>query len=324
MNIDMEEQKKYKIHFAPVQGHTDWTYRNLHEKHFGGVDAYYTPFIRVEKGDSFRSRDMKDCDPGLNSVRRLIPQILGGDPMELDVCLEMLGGRGYTGVDINMGCSFPMIARRGKGAGVLPYPERVRELMDVVKEYPEIRCSVKMRLGWENPEECLALLPVLNETPLAAIILHARVGTQEYKGEVNMDAFEAFYNQCKHPLFYNGDLLTVEDIQSVTTRFPRLEGVMVGRGLLANPALAMEYIQDKKLTSGERFRKFKLFHDELLAAYAERLQGEHQLVMKMKTFWEYFMPLTDRKILKKIHKSNKLSQYNEALVRAFVAGQDEE
>ena len=319
----MEEQKKYKIHFAPVQGHTDWTYRNLHEKHFGSVDAYYTPFIRVEKGDSFRSRDMKDCDPELNTVQRLIPQVLGGDPMELDVSLEMLEERGYTGVDINMGCPFPMIARRGKGAGVLSEPERVRELMEVVKEYPGMQCSVKMRLGWENPEECLSLLPVLNDTPLTAVILHARVGTQEYKGEVNPDAFEAFYNQCKHPLYYNGDVLTLEDIQRVTARFPRLEGVMIGRGLLANPALAMEYLNGKELTSEEKYRKFKLFHAELLAAYAERLQGEHQLVMKMKTFWEYFMPMTDRKILKKIHKSNKLSQYNEALVRAFVPGQEE-
>ncbi|WP_099291281.1 tRNA-dihydrouridine synthase family protein [Butyricimonas sp. Marseille-P3923] len=319
----MEEQKKYKIHFAPVQGHTDWTYRNLHEKYFGGVDAYYTPFIRVEKGDSFRSRDMKDCDPELNTVQRLIPQVLGGDPMELDVSLEMLEERGFTGVDINMGCPFPMIARRGKGAGVLSDPKRVRELMEVVKEYPGMQCSVKMRLGWENPEECLSLLPVLNDTPLAAVILHARVGTQEYKGEVNPDAFEAFYNQCKHPLYYNGDVLTLEDIQRVTARFPRLEGVMIGRGLLANPALAMEYLDGKELTSEEKYRKFKLFHAELLAAYAERLQGEHQLVMKMKTFWEYFMPMTDRKILKKIHKSNKLSQYNEALARAFVPGQEE-
>lgn len=72
--------KKYKIHFAPVQGITDWTYRNIHAKFFGGVDAYYTPFIRVEKEDSFRSRDMKDCDPELNSVELLVPQVLGGEP----------------------------------------------------------------------------------------------------------------------------------------------------------------------------------------------------------------------------------------------------
>lgn len=320
----MDEEKSYKIHFAPVQGHTDWTYRNLHEKHFGGVDAYYTPFIRVERGDSFRSRDMKDCDPELSSVKRLVPQVLGGDPGELDTCLEMLGARGYEEVDINLGCPFPMVARRGKGAGVLPYPERVAELMKVVEEYPEIRCSVKMRLGWEHPEECLALLPVLNDTALVAIIMHARVGVQEYKGEVNMEAFGAFHEACRHPLLYNGDVLSAEDFQRVTARFPGLEGVMIGRGLLANPAMAMEYVSGQVLSDEERFRKFKAFHAELLAAYAERLQGEHQLLMKMKTFWEYFMPGTDRKILKKIHKSNKLSQYNEAIARAFVPEREEE
>ena len=143
--------KKYKIHFAPVQGLTDWTFRNIHAKFFGGVDAYYTPFIRVEKEDSFRSRDMKDCDPELNSVKLLVPQVLGGEPAELDVCLQMLEGRGYKQVDINMGCPFTMISRRGKGAGLLPHPERVEALMEVVKDFPEIQCSVKMRLGWEDP-----------------------------------------------------------------------------------------------------------------------------------------------------------------------------
>jgi len=318
------EQQNYKIHFAPVQGHTDWTYRNIHAKYFGGIDTYYTPFIRVEKGDSFRSRDMKDCDPELNTVAKLVPQVLGGEPDELEVCLQMLEGRGYKQVDINMGCPFTMISRRGKGAGLLSYPERVQALMDVVKEFPEVGCSVKMRLGWEDPEECLRLLPVLNSTPLTAVFLHVRVGVQEYKGEIDKETFEAFYEGCEHPLFYNGDIFTVADIQTVTERFPRLAGVMIGRGLLSNPALAQEYVDNMMLTQEERFRKFKAFHAELLAAYAERLQGDHQLLMKMKTLWEYFMPATNRKILKKIQKSNKLTRYNEAVVKAFIPDEEEE
>ena len=168
------------------------------------------------------------------------------------------------------------------------------------------------------------MLPLLNAAPLAAIFLHARVGVQEYKGEADKEAFEIFYKECEHPLYYNGDVLTLEDIQAVTERFPRLEGVMIGRGLLANPALAQEYAEGKVLAGEERLRKFKAFHTELLAAYAERLQGDHQLLMKMKTFWEYFMPSTDRKVLKKIHKSNKLTQYNEAVVKAFMPGEEDE
>ncbi len=317
-------EKNYKIHFAPVQGHTDWTYRNIHAKFFGGVDAYYTPFIRVEKGDTFRSRDMKDCDPELNHVEWLVPQVLGGDPAELDTSLQMLEEQGYKQVDINMGCPFTMISRRGKGAGILPYPEKVEALLEVLKDFPEMRCSVKMRLGWEDPKECLKLLPLLNASSLAAVFLHARVGVQEYKGETDKDAFEAFYNACELPLFYNGDVFTVEDIHAITDRFPRLEGVMIGRGLLGNPALAQEYVEGKVFTTEERLHKFKAFHAELLAAYAERLQGDHQLLMKMKTLWEYFMPQTDRKILKKIHKSNKLTQYNEAVVKAFMPEEVEE
>ena len=147
---------------------------------------------------------------------------------------------------------------------------------------------------------------------------------QEYKGETDKEAFEAFYKGSEHPLYYNGDILTLEDIQAVTERFPRLEGVMIGRGLLANPALAQEDVEGRVLAGEERLRKFKAFHAELLAGYAERLQGDHQLLMKMKTFWEYFMPSTDRKVLKKIHKSNKLTQYNEAVVKAFMPGDEEE
>ena len=76
--------------------------------------------------------------------------------------------------------------------GLLPHPERVEALLEVVKDFPEIQCSVKMRLGWEDPGECLKLLPLLNAVPLAAIFLHARVGVQEYKGETDKEAFEAF------------------------------------------------------------------------------------------------------------------------------------
>lgn len=309
--------KDYKIHFAPVQGHTDWIYRNLHEKHFGGINAYYTPFIRVEKRNEFRMKDLRDIAPEMNHVGRLIPQVLGGDPDELRVMLTMLTDKGYDQVDLNLGCPFSMIARKGKGAGILPYPEKVAALMEVVGTFPALHCSVKMRLGWEKPEEGMKLLPLLNEAPLKTVILHARVGIQEYGGEVNREAFRAFYEASRHPLYYNGDIRTLEDIRKVMECFPRLEGVMIGRGLLANPALAMEYRENREMPRGERLQKFKEFHDELFELNGERLQGDHQLLMKVKTFWEYFLPETDRKILKKIKKANKVTQYNDAVAEAF-------
>lgn len=313
----MGEQNVFELHFAPIQGYTDATYRNLHAVRFTGIKAYYTPFIRVERGDSFRRRDLRDCALSENKVPELVPQVLGGEPDELRLSLGVLREMGYRQVDINMGCPFPMIARRGRGAGLLPFPGRVGALLKVLGEFGDMRCSLKMRLGWQDAGECLALLPALNAAPLAAVFMHARLGTQEYKGTTDLDAFAVFAQGCAHPLFYNGDLRTVEDVQRIRERFPAIRGVMIGRGLLANPALAEEYVSGRALSADERNLRFRQFHDELFAAYAGRLQGDAHLLMKMKTFWEEFMPWTDRKLLKRIHKSTKLSQYCEAVNAVF-------
>ncbi len=171
-----------------------------------------------------------------------------------------------------------------------------------------------MRLGWENPEESLALLPLLNELPLSHIILHPRLGKQQYKGSVDLTAFEAFYDGCRHPLFYNGDLLTVADIQSVALRFPRLAGIVIGRGLLANPALAAEYRQGEPLSADEKGEKLRRFHAELFSQYGNLLQGgDLQLLNKMKTVWEYLLPDADRKARKAIHKASRLDTYQTAV-----------
>ena len=208
-----------------------------------------------------------------------------------------------------------MLARRHNGSGMLPYPEEVKALLsEAVDRHPGIRFSVKLRLGWEQAEECLALLPLFNELPLAHIILHPRLGKQQYKGEVDLEGFEAFYKECTHPLFYNGDLHTAEDIRSITARFPQLAGIVIGRGLLANPALALEYKQGTPISSDEMAKKVGQLHTEVFNAYQELLQGgKAQLLMKMKSFWEYLLPDGDRKARKTIHKTSKLANYQAAV-----------
>lgn len=67
-----------------------------------------------------------------------------------------------------------------------------------------------------------AVVAFVERYPLRRIVLHPRIGKQQYKGEVDLAAFTAFYEECAHPLVYNGDLLTVEDIRKVDEEFPRL------------------------------------------------------------------------------------------------------
>ena len=302
------------IQFAPLQGYTDAVYRRAHARIFGGIETYYTPFVRIEHGE-IRRRDLRDIEPENNPGLHLIPQLIAPDVDKSEQIIALFIEKGYQEVDINLGCPFPILAKRHNGSGMLPYPEEVKALLtNTIEKHPDIHFSVKLRLGWDNPEECLALLPLFNELPLTHIILHPRLGKQQYKGEVDFTGFEAFYNECNKPLLYNGDILTLEDIQSVSTRFPKLAGIVIGRGLLANPALAFEYQQGKALTADEIAKKVGQLHTEVFSSYQEQLQGgEAQLLMKMKIFWEYLLPDGDRKAKKTIHKTSKLANYQAAV-----------
>ncbi len=313
----MNTNSAYKIHFAPLQGYTDYVFRNAFDSYFGSADVYYTPFIRMERG-GLRNKDLRDIQPERNKVSHLVPQILPGTPEEFRWLTDEVRKMGYREIDLNLGCPFPLIAGRRKGAGMLPFPEQVRETMAVMRDYPEVRFSIKMRLGWENAEECLALAETLNALPLAHITVHARTGKQQYKGFVQMNAFGDFYRVCRHPLVYNGDLKSIEDIHRVLTGYPRLEGVSLGRGMLASPFLCREWKGEAPLSEKERKTLFAGFHEELLGGYSAYLQGESQLLNRMKSLWLYFLPATDRKWLKQIKKANSLTRYLECVKAIFT------
>lgn len=305
----------YPIHFAPLQGYTDQAFRNIHHKIFGGVDSYYTPFIRCEKESTIRKKDLRDLEE--DSTGKLIPQLIASSPEEFHLVAETIVKAGYTQIDLNMGCPFPILARRSKGAGILPFPDRVVSLLECMEKYPTIGFSVKIRLGWADVSESMQLLPILHNYPLQHITLHPRLGIQQYKGTPDLEGFSRFYEQCKHPLIYNGDIHTTNDILKITEKFPHLAGIMIGRGLLENPMLALEYMQGNTLTATGRSKKLMTFHTELFNYYAARLQGNHQILTKMKSMWEYLLPDADRKQRKHICKSRTLETYQESVSALF-------
>lgn len=171
-----------------------------------------------------------------------------------------------------------------------------------------------MRLGYENAAECMELLPVLNETRLSRVVVHARTGRQQYKGECDREAFLRFARECRHPVVYNGDVTTVESLSELQQGMPFLEGVMMGRGLLAAPWVAIEYHEGAAWSMERRMSSLRALHADLLDHYVQTLEGgEKQLLTKMKAFWEYIYPEGDRKCRKKIHKAQKVADYTQAV-----------
>ena len=300
------------IHFAPLQGHTDDVYRRIHHQLIGDIERYYTPFVRVEAGD-IRSKDRRDIDPKNNEGVPVVPQIIFKNLKEFLYLVDEMETLGYHAIDLNMGCPFPLQAKHGRGSGILTHTDIIEEVSQAIKERSQIDFSVKMRLGWEDNEEWKPVLEILNSTPLTHITLHPRTGVQQYKGNIDVEGFNLFYEECQHPIIYNGDLTTMEQLHEMEERYPRLAGLMIGRGLLARPTLGKEYAEGKEWSHEEHVRSLRSLHAELTEQYSNIVKGDAQLHSKLRTFWEYTEPLIGRKPYKKIMKSGNLRNYMNAI-----------
>jgi tRNA-dihydrouridine synthase len=236
----MAQLNHIKILAAPLQGITDVHFRQQHYRQYGGVDEYYTPFARLEKG-RLRDKDRRDLLPERNRGVPTVAQVIAKDREEFARLCDLLQHLGWDRIDLNMGCPFPMQYNSGRGSGLLPHPDRVAEIVEEMRSRREVTFSVKMRLGLAEKSESLRLLPLLNEAPLQLVTLHARVGIQQYKGTVDLEGFETFYEGCAKPMAYNGNQQRVEEIAQTVKRFPRLVAVMLGRGLIERPQLGREW-----------------------------------------------------------------------------------
>lgn len=301
-----------ELHLAPIQGHTDPAYRYFFNKNFKGINKFYTPFIRLERGE-IRIKDLKDLESEFNSEIELVPQIIFKDETELKKLIYEVEKRGYNKIDLNLGCPFPLQTSRGRGAAVIGKKELVENIAKTIENYSDISFSIKMRLGYKESDEWKHIADIINEMKIEHLTIHPRRAIDQYRGEVNIQSFEEFYNTIKKPLIYNGDLREIEDIKRIKENYPSLKGIMLGRGILSRPVLAEEYLRGAAYDKDERLNRMLDLHNQLLSYYEDVLCGESQVLSKIKPFWEYSEEEIGKKAYKAIKKSINMAKYRSAI-----------
>lgn len=307
------------LYLAPLRGITDVLFRNVFSKHFSGFDLAIAPFINPQRSPSKKTQLLADVFPQDNSRLPIIPQLLNNRVDEFLDLAYRLQDLGYTQLNWNLGCPSPMIANKGRGSGFLPYPEKILEMLDLVLPQLKASLSIKMRLGYRDPSESLALLPRLDDYPLEEIIIHPRLGKQLYKGVVDRSGFQECLGHTSHRVVFNGDITSTAIFEECANLFPEINRWMIGRGVLANPFLAEEIRGDLEQDSNKRKMRIREFHDELCEGYREKLFGPGHLLGKMKQLWLY-LALSfpeGKKPLKKIKKARTEQQFLEGVEMMF-------
>ena len=281
---------------APMQGLTELLFRRVYEECFpGAIRLAVTPFLSLthnlhnlleENNQSTTLRHyLRDVLPEANEGSiPITPQILGKEPEEFIALANRLYDMGYSEVNWNIGCPMRNITGKHRGSGILPYPEEVRAVLDAVMPELKPKLSIKMRIGLRHKEEIFQLVPVLNDYPLASVTIHPRLGRQQYTGVPDMETFGEVLPLIKHPVIYNGDIKTMADIQQIKEKYPKVADIMVGRGILYNPTLAIESGNCEVLKSGKEHLT-KHFIGRLIEEIRQTALTEESALRKTKEYW---------------------------------------
>ena len=279
-----------EILFAPMEGITTFAFRRVHQRLFPGTDAYFTPFLSANQTLQFKRREWRDIHPENNEGIRVVPQILGNKADETAWAIQAVADYGYEEVNFNLGCPMATVAKRGKGAGFLYPPERLDRFFDALFEAlgddrPAV--SVKTRIGLQDASEAEELIRIYNRYPISRLIIHARLQKDLYAGHPDLETFDMMRENSLHPVVYNGDILSVSDWLAIRRRFPDLQGVMIGRGILRDPALVRTIRGGEPVGASELAGYERALYGEIYGV----LGNDTQTVARMKEIWVYMKAL---------------------------------
>jgi len=349
-----------KIYFAPLEGVTTYIFRNAFAEIYGHVDKYFAPFISPAEKCPLTPRERRDIAPENNTGINLVPQILTCRSEHFIDAAKALSSLGYNEINLNLGCPSGTVCAKGKGAGFLQAKDSLQRFLSDIYSYAEkdgMKISVKTRLGYREPEEFYGLMEVFNLFPISELIVHPRIRTDFYKGDVRKEYFAYALEHSKCPLVYNGNIFSVKDYADLTGVFAHggdpvkmdckgdpavlgarldpavsvkehqhalqreLDPIMLGRGLVSDPDLAGRL---KSAGAAETdYAKFRRFHDTLYHEYRKVLSPDINVLHKMRELWTYWQVLFDGKEreIKRLMKAKKYEDY-EAIVYPLLQAEE--
>ena len=296
------------FYFAPMESITMYPLRNIHKDMFSGsVSKYYSPFVTAAKSKHFKNREKNDILPVHNESffkdtdTPLVVQIMSGNSETFLWAAKEIAQLGYKELNLNLGCPASTVVNRHKGAGLLADPDYLDSMLSDIFEAKEntqdlkdIEISLKTRLGVTDESEAEKLMEIYAKYPISELTVHARVKDDFYKNTPRLEAFcnsVKRYRECggKAPICYNGNIFSKKDHENTMDKLEssgiasEVTSMMLGRGILENPALARELTGGEKLSASE----LKEYLTRLYSGYEEYIPEDRNVIFKLLEHWAF-------------------------------------
>ena len=291
-----------RYYYAPMEGITDATFRRLHHKYFPGVDKYFMPFISPTIHRTLTHREAREL-PRADSVDfAAVPQLLGKNVEDMLWAIGVCADLGYDEVNINLGCPSGTVVSKGKGSGMLSDLDALDAFLEAIYAKAVLPVSLKTRIGVNDSENWEKILEIYRRYPVKELTVHPRIRKAFYKGDCDLTAFAQAVENSPFPVCYNGNVYSLADAEAIAARFPTVESVMIGRGLVADPGM---------LTGSTDRQTLKAFLSELSDTYCIVFESKRNAIYRMKDNWHYLISLFEGsdKLWKEMRKSTDYDRF---------------
>ena len=291
-----------RYYYAPMEGITDATFRRLHHKYFPGVDKYFMPFISPTIHRTLTHREAREL-PRADSVDfAAVPQLLGKNVEDMLWAIGVCADLGYDEVNINLGCPSGTVVSKGKGSGMLSDLDALDSFLEAIYAKAVLPVSLKTRIGVNDSENWENILEIYRRYPVKELTVHPRIRKAFYKGDCDLTAFARSVENSPFPVCYNGNVYSLADAEAIAARFPTVESVMIGRGLVADPGM---------LAGSTDRQTLKAFLSELSDTYCIVFESKRNAIYRMKDNWHYLISLFEGsdKLWKEMRKSTDYDRF---------------
>lgn len=300
---------------APMQGLTN---RGLRSHFIKQVrpDIVFTEFMRVNPVAAVKRlspKDLREMAADEDGVP-LVVQLVGHGREALVSAARAAQKAGAVHLNLNMGCPYGRMTSGLTGGGMLRRPADIAEIIFPLRDAISGTFSVKLRAGYDDPEQVLSLLPLFESAGVDFLVLHPRTVVQKYAGFADHAVTARVVRATRLPVIANGDIRSVADGRRVL-RETGAAGLMLGRGAIADPLLfqRLRGLANPLPDADERRAELGSYLREMLPRYGELFCGDHQVLSKLKAIIVHLDDPELAKTLKELRRTTTLRAFEELL-----------
>jgi tRNA-dihydrouridine synthase len=270
---------------APMQGLTNQAMRTLFARRVR-PDTLFTEFMRVAPGETQKrlsSADRRVMAPTEEGIP-LVVQLIGHGTEALVSAARIAQAAGAIHINLNLGCPYGRMTTGLTGGGILRQPQLLQELLPALRSAINGSFSIKLRAGFDDPQQIVSLLPLIESAGVDFLVLHPRTVAQEYRGQADHGITARVVRETGLPVIANGDIRTAQEGCRVLEQ-TGAAGLMLARGAIADPLL-FQRIRGQAVAVPDRAERAALLRhylSELLTSYQNLFCGEQQILGKVKT-----------------------------------------